>query len=40
MDGIKVSSFCLGYNSSKLERESQPKILCFTSLVQIVNHEF
>lgn len=40
MYGVKVSSFCLGYKSSKSERESQAKILCFASLVQIMNHEF
>lgn len=40
MHGIKASSFCLGYKSSKLEREPLPKIPCFTSLVQITNHEF
>lgn len=37
--GTKVSSSCLGCESSTSEKESQPQLLYFTSLVWIMNHE-
>lgn len=39
MHSTKVGSFCFGYKSSKLERESQPKIQCFTSHESLTSQE-